>query len=217
MKILTFDCYGTLLDTEPLYRLVESIAETNGLPPEKARTIFESYEDRLMYGEDFIPYDKLLYENLTYCDMELDTDTFSRHFEDILNIHKSFEPFPDVIKTLEHLRERGYELAVMSNTTNELLNAHLERLHRVFTDCLTSEQTGCYKPSLSFFRQAEKHFSLLEKEHIHIARGYWWDIVPAAKMGWRRIWVNRGGLAKGRIQEQPYVTISSLSELETIL
>ena len=68
-KVLTFDCYGTLLDTQPLYDYIGAVAETNGLPKEKAIEIFCNYEDRLMYGEEFIPYDKLLFEILTYCNI----------------------------------------------------------------------------------------------------------------------------------------------------
>jgi len=217
MKILTFDCYGTLLDTESLYGLIESIAQENNLPPEKARKIFESYEDRLMYGENFMPYDKLLREILIYCDMEMNTDVFSKHLENIFNVHKSFEPFPDVIGTLEYLKKQGYELVLMSNTTNAFMSYHIKKLNNIFADFLTSECAKCYKPNLSFFYQAEKRFSLSYKMHTHIAKGYWWDIVPAAKMGWKKIWVNRSGLARGRTQEQPYITVSMLNELENIL
>lgn len=93
-KILTFDCYGTLMNTKPLYELIGKIAEGNDLPKEKAIELFSSYEDRLMYGaESFIPYDKLLYETLTYCNMELNTDVFTLKYNEVIEAHKAFRPF----------------------------------------------------------------------------------------------------------------------------
>ncbi|MFQ7292988.1 MAG: HAD family hydrolase [Monoglobales bacterium] len=216
-KILTFDCYGTLLDTAPLYEHIADHAAKYGLSPYKAVQIFSCYEDRLMYGEDFKPYDQLLREILDYCDMELSTDIFSSEFDRIFDIHRSFLPFEDVMSTLYILKEKGYELALMSNTTKQIMNWHLERFDYIFDDILLADETECYKPSLEFFRAAEQKFELHLKDHYHIAKGYWWDIVPAHKMGWKKIWVNRAKLVKGRDKEKPYRTIVSLYELERLL
>jgi len=216
-KILTFDCYGTLLNTTPLYNYIGRIAELNNLPGEKAIGIFSSYEDRLMYGEKFITYDKLIYEILTYCDMELSANIFSSHCNDIIEIYKCFLPFPDVMNTLRELKRKGYELAIMSNSTFDIMNSHLEKLENIFDNSLVAEETKCYKPDLQFFEIAQRKFNLAQKEHWHIAKGYWWDIVPAARMGWNKIWVNRTHILTGRESEKPYSTILSLDELNQLL
>lgn len=49
-KILTFDCYGTLLDARPLYDLIAQLAMRNHLSSGKAVEIFKAYEDRLKIG-----------------------------------------------------------------------------------------------------------------------------------------------------------------------
>lgn len=213
-KILTFDCYGTLMNTKPLYELIGKIAEGNDLPKEKAIELFSSYEDRLMYGaESFIPYDKLLYETLTYCNMELNTDVFTLKYNEVIEAHKAFRPFQDVMPALRKLKENGYELAIMSNTTRAIMNDNLSQMKNIFDDSLVAEETKCYKPNLLFFKMAEAKFSLKKKEHCHIAKGYWWDIVPASKMGWNKVWVNRSNLEKGKESEMPYITVTSLAEL----
>lgn len=212
-KILTFDCYGTLLDTSPLYTLIEEIADFHKLPKNKAIETFIRYEDRLMYGEQFLPYDKLLFEILTYCDMELGTNVFTSNYEKVIETHKNFIPFPDVLPALHKLKEKGYELAIMSNSTKQIMNWHLNTLDNVFDHSLVAEETKCYKSVLSFFKIAEETFKLHNKEHCHIAKGYWWDIVPAKKMNWNKIWMNRDNLMNGRKNELPYLIISSLSEL----
>ena len=212
-QILTFDCYGTLLDTDPLYRLIADTADSLGLQPERAVGVYCAYEDRLMYGEDFVPYPLLLRNILSYCDMELNTAAFSPLHARLMKVHEQFEPFPDVLPAIRQLKDRGYELCIMSNTTRQLMDGHLSRLGGLFDCALTAEDTRCYKPNLKFFESAETCFGLRGKDYCHIARGYWWDIVPAHKMGWQKIWVNRSHLSRGRAEESPYLTISSLSEL----
>ncbi len=216
-KILTFDCYGTLLNTDGLYEAVAEIARAHGLPPEKAAELFTHYEDRLMYGEDYIPYDILVRSALEYCDMELSTNVFAPEWHNIIEVHHAFVPYPDVIPSLTHLKSQGYALALMSNTTHPIMDWHMEKFGDLFDDILLAEDTKCYKPDLKFFKIAEQRFSLDQKEHCHIAKGYWWDIVPAKKLGWKKIWVNRKQFQKGRDAELPYITIHSLDELQNIL
>lgn len=216
-KILTFDCYGTLLDTSSLYNFIGNVAENHNLSKEKAIEIFSSYEDRLMYGEEFITYDKLLFEILTYCNLELNTDIFTLKYNEIIEIHKNFLPFPDVMKVLHKLKDNGYKLIILSNSTKEIMKWHLEKLENIFDGILVAEDTRCYKPNLKFFKMAEEKFNLKVKEHYHIAKGYWWDIVPATKIGWNKIWINRNRLLKGRENEKPYAMIYSLSELLNLI
>lgn len=216
-KILTFDCYGTLLNTKPLYEYIGKTAELHNLAKAQAMAVFSSYEDRLMYGEAFMPYDKLLLEVLSYCDMELSAKIFVSRYDELLKIHRDFAPYPDVINSLRILKGKGYELAIMSNSTKKIMEWHLAKLENLFDYSLVAEETKCYKPDLKFFKAAEQMFELYKKEHCHVAKGYWWDIVPAAKMGWKKIWVNRQNLLAGRSSEKPYTTIASLEELPKLL
>lgn len=93
-KILTFDCYGTLLDTKPLTELIKKIAVTHGLNGERANAIFTAFEDRLMYGEDhYIPFDELIAEDLRYCDSALNTNVFAGYAKQAVQTVRNFHPF----------------------------------------------------------------------------------------------------------------------------
>lgn len=105
-KILTFDCYGTLLDTSSLYDLIGNIAKTNNLSSIETIHIFSSYEDRLMYGEPFISYEQLIKNVLSYCDMELKTSLFSNYYDAIMKAHQEFPVFDDVMPCLTSLKEK---------------------------------------------------------------------------------------------------------------
>lgn len=213
---LTFDCYGTLLDTGPLYDCVGDIARKGGISPEQSRTVFTHYEDRLMYGEEFIPYDALLAQALEYCDLELNTDLFAQAHGQILEAHQAMRPFPDVLPALRQLKELDFGLFLMSNSVHSLMAYHLEALEQLFDGVLLAEDAKCYKPDLDFFHQAERTLPLADAEHLHIAAGYWWDIVPCSKLGWNKVWLNRKG-QRGSPRHQPYQELTSLSQLIPLL
>ena len=44
-KILTFDCYGTLIDTLPFYNEIGKIGDELGLDNKKILVTFINYED----------------------------------------------------------------------------------------------------------------------------------------------------------------------------
>lgn len=211
-RILTFDCYGTLIDTAPIYNTVQVIAEKHGLDGKTAQFKFSNYEDRLMYGEDYIPYDKLIARALEYCDLEMACSIFSKNYEQVLMAYENLKPFPDVLETLHALKEKGYQLALMSNSVHSFMQHHLKVLDNLFDDVVLADDTHSYKPQLAFFKYADESLHLSENEHWHIAQGYWWDIVPCTKLGWRKIWVNRDHNI-GMERHKPYEEIYNFGEL----
>ncbi len=214
--ILTFDCYGTLLNTAPIYEAVEAIAKKHGLDGKAVGGVFSSYEDRLMYGEDYIPYDALILRALEYCDFEMATDIFRSGYDQILSVHENIIPLPDVMETLRALHERGYELALMSNSAWSIMQHNLKAFDGLFQNVILAQDVHAYKPQLAFFRYAEEMLKLKEREHWHIAKGYWWDIRPCTRMGWRKIWVNRER-KKGMEKFLPYDEVHALDEVLKII
>lgn len=215
-KVLTFDCYGTLLNNDILYEYIYNLADRNGISGNKAREIFIHYEDRLMYGEDYIPYDQLLLSALEYCDMELNTNIFVPQWDRVMELHKDFRPYEDVIPVLKYLKAKHYQFILMSNSMHKIMKNHLDTLENLIDDYVLAEDTKCYKPNLKFFEYTSKKHELMEKEHYHIAKGYWWDIVPCSKLGWNKIWVNRNHIT-GSKKHLPFIEIQTLDELKKYL
>lgn len=211
-KILTFDCYGTLIDTKPIFDLISSIAEENGLNSKEVVNTYVNYEDRLMYGESYIPYDKLIKQVLEYCDMELNSDIFSKSYDKIILAHKELQLFKEVVGTLKKIHEKGYQLAIMSNSVHDIMDYNLNALGNIFDYVFLADDMHAYKPQLEFFRYVQEILQLKEKQHCHIAKGYWWDIVPCSKLGWNKIWVNRN-YKKGNKSHEPYKEVHRLDEV----
>lgn len=122
-----------------------------------------------MYGETIVPYDRLQRQVLEWCDWALETDCFVSIYPEVLEAHRSFQPFDDIIPALKALKSQGWKICLMSNTTRELLSAHHQALDSLPDGWLCADETCCYKPELRFFQIAQDAWNLQGAIHIHIA------------------------------------------------
>lgn len=182
-----------------------ALARQQKVGPVQAVATYSAYEDRLMYVESVTPYSQLIGTNLAYVDMEMNTgDAFQQAFPQVLAAYEALVPFADVNPALKQLHDAGHQLILMSNSTRALMNAHSKHMAPVFDQVITADDTGCYKPQTAFFDYVDAH--LPAGEHIHVAHGFWWDIMPATRRGWQRFWINRDHL-------QAPTAVQPLSEL----
>lgn len=211
-RIITFDCYGTLIDTAAFEEEIGRIAEENGLDGQRIRALFACNEARLMYAEPFRNLDELIPAILERCDMQLGIRCMARYGDRAIEAQKALRPFPEVTETLRALKERGYSLVLMSNSCHCIMASNAAALGNPFERLVLAEDVKAYKPQLTFFQQAESLLDLKNAWHCHVAQGYFYDMIPAARMGWKRLWVNRGG-ELGNAAEQPYTEVRALDQI----
>lgn len=209
--MLTFDCYGTLIDTAPFWKEIGRIGEEFGINKTLMVNTFATFEERLMYGEGlFWVYSDVIYRALQYSEMELGVGKLTDQYERLIKVHKELRPFPEVTATLKALKAKGYPTFIMSNSDWNIMTNNLDSLDHDFDDVYLAENLQAYKPQLSFFKQVQNKLST--NHHVHIAAGFWWDIVPAKRMNWRRIWVNRQS-KKGLQKAMPYREVKTFDEI----
>ena len=215
--IITFDCYGTLLDTTPIESLIAKISKNNNIDPIRAVNTFNSYEDRLMYGNEIIPYGKLIKTNLEFMDMELSYNSlFKKYYDLFLEAYYKLQTFPEVKSVLYQLGEAGHELVLLSNSSKNIMQYNLKTLDNSFQEVFLPDQTKCYKPKTDFFKYVEKKICIPNKRHIHVAKGFWWDIIPCNNLGWKSIWINRNNLPT-LSDIQPTYTLPNLTNLPLLI
>ncbi|MEA4970098.1 MAG: HAD-IA family hydrolase [Candidatus Pelethousia sp.] len=211
-KIITFDCYGTLLDTASFEEEIGRIAEENGLDGAKMQDVYACNEARLMYAEPFRKLDTLIPAILERCDMQMGVRCMARYSERALAAQKALRPFPEAVETLATLKARGYSLALMSNSCHSVMASNAAALGDPFEMLILAEDVRAYKPQLTFFQKAEALLDLKNAQHCHVAQGYFYDIIPAAQMGWKRLWINRNG-ELGAAAQQPYTEVHTLDQI----
>ncbi|MFC6322185.1 HAD hydrolase-like protein [Companilactobacillus baiquanensis] len=196
-KYLTFDCYGTLLNEDILYKKVEQIGNEIGVDGKQALKKFIEYREDPSNVHPYVDYDLFTRNNLINLDYQFNLNhKFEEYYVDILEAHRNLKPFPEVISTLKEFLEMDYKLIIMSNSAWSLMKNNSDALKVPF-DVWTAEDVHAHKPDLHFFKAVQEHYNFTQKNHIHIAQGYDYDIVPCEQMEWKSIWVNR-------FQEKPY-------------
>ena len=189
---LTFDVYGTLLNTSTIPETIRQIAIENQIDPIEAANMFESYQDLVIYGEGYADFDEKLRKALMWTDIFMNANVFEKSFDKLLNTYYNLKPFPEVINTLKEMKRRNYILVIMSNSVKSIMNINQHALEDLFDVVLLAQDSKAYKPNLQFFKYVHEKLDFDHNNHTHIAQGYWSDIMPANQMNWtNKIWVNR--------------------------
>ena len=101
--------------------------------------------------------------------------------------------FDDVAPALTALRDQGWRLAILTNCDDDLFAATQPQLPVTFDLVVTAQQVGSYKPDLGHFRAFADQTNVTATDWIHVANSWVLDMLPAARMGLRKVWVDRDG------------------------
>lgn len=217
MKILTFDCYNTLVDTSPTNMVLTHIAQRHKLDAQvpKFRETFYRIEHELMYAAPFRPLKEILALSVARALEKYKLESTEEDAQALVDCYRAFPPFADVPDTLAALASE-FDLCIMSNSDNDILAHNAKALGVRFTHLFTAENLRCYKPTLQFFEHVHTFLELPGKNHTHIAAGFWWDIIPAKTLNWRRVWINRRHQT-GDNQYQPYTEIHDFRDVVNVV
>src|SRR3984893_16615016 len=191
-RVLTFDCYGTLIDWETgILSTLQPILTDHGVAADAERLLalhpeLESAAERGPYT----PYRHLLMtvlrgvgERLAFAPTAAEQSRFADAVGD----------WPPVADTRAGLRALGcrFRLAIISNTDDDLFARTNQQLDVTFDWIITAQQVKSYKPSLNNFRQALARIGLPTEQVLHVAQSLFHDHVPAKQLGLETVWVNR--------------------------
>jgi 2-haloacid dehalogenase len=216
-KVVTFDCYGTLVDFDLNHVVRASLKERlriDGVDEAEFLRDFRVMRFQAVL-EGYRPYKVILAASLEHA-MRLHGMPYRRQDGDALVAAvPTFGPFPEVPAVLARLKEE-YQIAIISNTDDDLIRGNVERIGVDFDYIVTAEQARAYKPSREAFAHALRVTGRTPDQVIHVAQGFEYDIIPTYGLGMRRIWVNRTG-RRGSSAFMPYEEIPDMSPLPGLL
>jgi 2-haloalkanoic acid dehalogenase type II len=193
--VITFDCYGTLIDWERGIRdAFHTALAVDGLDIEPGRILAVYHEvEPAVQAERFRTYREVLTESARRVAARLGwalPDARARFLADSL---PDWTPFPDTNAALERLARAGYRLGILSNTDDDLLAASRRQLGVSFDPALvvTAQQVRAYKPAAPHFETARARLD--GQRWLHAAQSYFHDVVPARGLGIPVAWINRKG------------------------
>ena len=218
-RILSFDCYGTLIDWETgiLSALRPILAEHGkSVPDAEILTCYSELESEAEQGE-FRVYREVLQSVVRGFGERFG---FKPTEAEVLSLPDSvgtWLPFPDTVAALKLLKRR-YQLAVISNVDDELFAETARRLESPFDYVITAQQARAYKPSLKIFNLAQQRIGVVPARWLHAAQSLYHDVVAARSLGISSVWVNRssarpGAGASKAVSAQPDLEVPDLKTL----
>jgi 2-haloacid dehalogenase len=92
---------------------------------------------------------------------------------------------------LAELRERGWRLAILSNTDPDLLDASLESIGVPVDLRVTAAEAGSYNPARGHGERFSELSGADPERHVHVAASLFHDIAPCRELGLTAVWINR--------------------------
>jgi 2-haloacid dehalogenase len=216
-NVVTFDCYGTLVDFD-LNRVVRATLNErlriDGVDESEFLRDFRVMRFQAVL-EEYRPYKEILPVSLEQA-MRLHGLPYRQEDGDALVAAvPTFGPFSEVPAVLTKLKEK-YQIAIISNTDDDLIRGNVERIGVDFDFVITAEQARAYKPQRQAFEYALRRVGRAADHVIHVAQGFEYDIIPTHGLGMRRIWINRSG-RRGSSTFMPYEELPDMTQLPGLL
>jgi 2-haloacid dehalogenase len=191
-EVLTFDCYGTLIDWESgIWKALQPIVATHhiDLSPDRALELYGELETEAERGE-YHEYKTVLQMVLKGLGARLGFVPTGNELQHFSMSVRDWPAFPDSAPALQALKKK-YKLAIISNIDDDLFAFSAQRLQVTFDWIITARQAKSYKPSLNNFRLAFERIGLPQNRILHVAQSLFHDIAPAKALGLSTVWVNR--------------------------
>jgi 2-haloacid dehalogenase len=222
-KVLSFDCYGTLIDWESgiLTGFAQWRSEAGvGLDDDTLLITYAEYEAAVEAEQPTLRYSEVLAETMRRTTTALGAPAS----EALVSVFGASVPnwpaFEDSAGALARLR-RHYDLVILSNIDGESFAGSNRHLGGDFRAVITAEQVGAYKPSPEPFAalcaQIEE-WHLSTDQLLHVAQSIFHDHIPANRAGIASVWINRrqnragwGATPKPEVEYTFYAQYGSLA------
>lgn len=197
-EVLTFDCYGTLIDWESgMLAVIKTLLANHSinLDDEKVLELFAKFETEQEQGE-YTKYKEILKGVVQKFGEQLGFEPSLKEQNSLFDSVNNWPLFPDTVEALKSLKKR-FKLAILSNIDDDLFSSTAEQLEVEFDWVITAEQAKSYKPSLNNFQLAIERIGLPIEKILHVACSLYHDIVPASSLKLSTVWVNRRANKEG--------------------
>ena len=202
-RVLTFDCYGTLIDWEGgIWDALQPLIMHGGsdvtrdaalLAFAKFETLHERDHPDLRYPDLLARVHRSIAESLG-----IETsDALDEAFGASVPLWPAFADTADALRILK----RHFKLVILSNVHRDGFAASNRKLGVEFDAIYTAEDIGSYKPADANFEYMLAHlksdFGLDKPDILHTAQSLHHDHTPARRFGLANAWIDRQRLSQG--------------------
>jgi 2-haloalkanoic acid dehalogenase type II len=201
-KVLTFDCYGTLIDWEsgilaalrPLVRRAGVTFDDETILAQFAA--HESRQEAAVPGMRYTDVLRVVHARLGGDWGAVDDAAENARFGGSVG---DWPAFPDTVEALRVLAAR-YRLVILSNVDHAGFGGSARRLGVTFDAVYTAEDIGSYKPDPRNFAYLMERLAadgFQKSDVLHVAQSLFHDHAPANAIGLASAWIDRRHGAAG--------------------
>lgn len=216
-RVLTFDCYGTLIDWESgIWDALQPAIAASGrddVTRGVALECFARHESRQEAETPDMGYPDVLTRVHAAVAREFELPDSPQRDRDFGASVEHWPAFPDTADALRSLRHR-YKLVILSNVNRAGFDASNRKLGVQFDAIYTAEDVGSYKPDPRNFGYLLEHLhadlGLGPEDVLHTAQSLFHDHVQAKAHGLANAWIDRQHLsqsehwgATARVEQRP--------------
>jgi len=218
-RVITFDCYGTLIDWESgILGALRPILARHGAPLDDAEILrlYGEFELEAEAGK-YLSYREVLREVVRGFGNQMGFQPTAAEQDALPDSLANWEPFPDSVAALHQLKSK-LQVGIISNIDDAMFAVSRPKLGVDFDYVTTAGEARAYKPSSKIFELAESKMSIQREQWLHAGQSIYHDVLPAKSLGLATVWVNRPSRRPGvgavrQAAGQPDVEVHSLREL----
>src|SRR4051794_19175980 len=214
MSVFVFDAYGTLFDVHSAigrYRAeagpdadrISDLWRAKQLEYTWTLTLAGAYADFWTLTERALDYALARFP-------VVNADLKARY----LDAYLSLDAYPDARETLQALKERGKQTAILSNGSSDMLIAAVRaaRLDANLDAVLSVDAVRMFKPRPEVYRMATDALRVPPDDVVFVSSNRW-DVMGAKACGFRPVWVNRAGLPEEYPDYPPVQVVHDLAAI----
>ncbi len=228
-RVLTFDCYGTLVDWESgILGVLRPWAARSGITADDAQLLaaFGEAESAAEHARPGALYPEILRAAHAGIALSLGVKADDASADALARSVGDWPVFPDTPAALVRLQRR-HKLMVVSNVDRASFARTHAKLGVTLDAVVTAEEVGAYKPDPRMFQRALEiaaGWGVTPQQVLHVGQSLYHDHMPAKRLGLSTVWVRRpsprGSLGATRDPGepvQPDLIVRSLAELADVV
>lgn len=218
--VLVFDLNETLLDMSALEPAFGKIFDPNSASERRQQwfqQVLELFLTATVVGE-YRSFDKLTEDALRMLMAKSGRDASDEHRATLKESLGAIPPYADVRPGLERLRDAGFTIATLTNSTDTAARALIERggLTELFDRILSADAVGRYKPAAEAYEYAATELDVALAD-IQLVAAHSWDIAGAHAAGCRTAFIARAGKVMSPGAPTPDLQASDITRLAELL
>jgi 2-haloacid dehalogenase len=217
MRVLVFDVIETLLDLQALDPAFESVFGDRSVRQQWFQQMLQSALVSIV-TDAYHDFSTLGRAALEMTAKRRGVDVLPDQQQQILSTIRRLPPHPDVIESLSRLREAGFRMAALTNSTAEVAEAQLQHagLREFFEQALSADMAKKLKPAREAYHLAAQRLGI-EPADIRMIAAHAWDVTGAIRAGCAAAFVARPNMVLDPAGEQPDVVGANLREVAELI